>query len=100
MKKEIVITPSVARAYRASSARTSLLTVVLRSLSRTAPVVHLSNVYSRLLGEPVEPLFTLKLLNAQLSFLLLVFPLPFLWVARALMFVWFAVAVWQCRRTA
>lgn len=97
MKKEMILPSSAARPAKFTCSLSLVLAVCLRWCARRLPVVCLSRCYSRLLGETVSPLCTLCLLNAQFAFLMLVCPLPFLFVVRMLFLLWFGFALLQCR---
>lgn len=69
-------------------------------LAATRPVVALAAFYSRLLEEPVSPRHTLHLLNVQVAVLAAIFPADMSLSLRAIFFLWAALALLGCRRTA
>ena len=99
MKKEMTLTTSTLRSEKVNNIRlSSVWACVKAAVLCSRPIVSLARLYTQLLGEPISPLQTLHLLNAQLSFLMLVFPLSFTIMVRILFLVWFGVALLQCRR--
>lgn len=97
MKKEMTLSAFTGRASRFTGSRSSLCLALCLSCARSLPVMWLSRCYSRLLGEAVGPLRTLRLLHVQLAFLLLVLPVPFLFAVRVFFLLWFGLALLQCR---
>lgn len=98
MKKEMTLSASAARQAKFTGSFSATFAACRRWCARRRPVGCLSRCYTRLLGQSVSPLHTLRLLNAQLAFLLLVFPVPFSLAVRGLFLLWFGAALLQCRR--
>lgn len=69
-------------------------------LAATRPVVALAAFYSRLLEEPVSPRHTLHLINAQMAILAAIFPADMSLALRLIFFLWAALALLGCKRTA
>lgn len=69
-------------------------------LAASRPIVALAAFYSRLLEEPVSPRHTLHLLNAQAAILAAIFPADMSLSLRALFFLWAALALLGCKRSA
>lgn len=93
MKKEMMMT--------ADAAYTKNILDSIRSYAERAkqPIVMLSIYYSKILEEKISVKQTLLLLNAQISFVLAIFPANFSLILRFLFIVWFATAVVQCKRS-
>ena len=93
MKKEMMMT--------ADAADTKNILDSIRSYAERAkqPIVMLSIYYSKILEEKISVKQTLLLLNAQISFVLAIFPANFSLILRFLFMVWFATAVVQCKRS-
>ena len=93
MKKEMMMT--------ADAADTKNIIDSIRSYAERAkqPIVMLSIYYSKILEEKISVKQTLLLLNAQISFVLAIFPANFSLILRFLFIVWFATAVVQCKRS-
>jgi acyl-CoA reductase-like NAD-dependent aldehyde dehydrogenase len=93
MKKEMMMT--------ANAADTKNIIDSIRSYAERAkqPIVMLSIYYSKILEEKISVKQTLLLLNAQISFVLAIFPANFSLILRFLFIVWFATAVVQCKRS-
>ena len=93
MNKEMMMT--------ADAADTKNILDSIRSYAERAkqPIVMLSIYYSKILEEKISVKQTLLLLNAQISFVLAIFPANFSLILRFLFIVWFATAVVQCKRS-
>ena len=93
MKKEMMMT--------ADAADTKNILDSIRSYAERAkqPIVTLSIYYSKILEEKISVKQTLLLLNAQISFVLAIFPASFSLILRFLFIVCFATAVVQCKRS-
>jgi len=61
-------------------------------------VIAMAALFSTILEEEVTPLRALHLLNAQLSFGLLLVLGGLSPIIAALLLLWFALSLWQCKR--
>lgn len=99
MKKEMILPVSPVQSGTYDVARSSVVAAFKSFCLNNACTLSLAAFYTRLLGLRVNPLQTLRLLHAQFAFVLMVFPLAFPPFVRFLLLCWFALTVWQCRRS-
>jgi len=99
MKKEMILPAPASRPAKSAGSLFTVFAMCRLWCAHTLPVLYLSRYYSRLLGEEVTPLHTLRLIHAQLAFLMLVFPWPFPLAVRALFCLWFALVLLRCQRS-
>ncbi len=98
MKKHIALQPVAAPAGNFNLSFASLFHAFVERLTHLRPVVALTAVYSRLLEEDITPRQTLLLLQAQVAFFALAFPLAFSLALRLVFLLWFALSLVHCRR--
>lgn len=100
MKKEMIWSPvQVPSVERTSLCWSSPFAGLRKRIELSVPIVRLSRCYTRLSERRITPLQTLHLLHIQAAFGTFVFPLAFPLLVRALMLVWFVVALLQGRRS-
>lgn len=98
MKKEMTMTTGHLRPRPKTFRRQNHLSRCQTSQTDRRPLESLAHLYSRILEEKVTPPQALRLLHAQLAFLLLAFPCHLPILVRILFLVWFTVSLIQCRR--
>lgn len=98
MKKEMTMTTGNLMTRSKTFSRQNRLSRQSATRTDSQLLLALAHLYSRILEEKITPSQALRLLNAQLAFLFLAFPLYFPMPVRILFLVWFATALIQCRR--
>ncbi len=98
MKKNIALQPMTAPTRSLNFSLTSLFHAFVERLTHLRPVVALTSFYSALLEENITPRQTLLLIQAQVAFFALVFPLSFSLALRLVFLLWFVLALVHCRR--
>lgn len=67
-------------------------------IANWTPIVRLAALYSALLEEPVSPIRTLRILNAQLALFVLCLTANASIVVTAICLVWFALSIYACKK--
>lgn len=95
-KKDILRTTSPASlSVGKYSCKNTLTSPVVQ---RTPLIQYLARIYENLLGHPVTNRYAFRILHAQVSLLMLLFPFSLNFIVRVLLLLWFVVALLQCHR--
>jgi hypothetical protein len=97
MKKEVILQSNPLRAERYANVNISLFAAFKAYLLRSAILLFLSQLYSRILEMRITPLQAFHLTHAQVVFYLMIFPCNFPLLVRVLLMLWFFLTVLQCR---
>ena len=97
MKKDVIL--QTGSLQNASYEQVSLLAAFKAYILRSAVILFLSQLYSRILEMRITPLQAVHLTHAQLSFCMMIFPCELPVLVRVLLIVWFFLSVLQCRRS-